>query len=54
VAPRVKILVRAVYYPGNTSAIGGIANPQPNSPAHLFIEASQVKLVSTKFVIMTI
>jgi hypothetical protein len=44
----------AVYYPGGAGSIGGITNPQPNSPAHLFIEASQVKLVITSFVIMTI
>lgn len=44
----------AVYYPGGAGSIGGISNPQPNSPARLFIEASQVKLVITSFVIMTI
>ncbi len=44
----------AVYYPGGAGAIGGITNPQPNSPAQIFIEASQVKLVITSFVIMTI
>lgn len=45
---------RAIYYPGGAGSIGGIENPQPNSPAHLFIAASQVKLVITSFVIMTI
>ena len=45
---------RAIYYPGGAGSIGGIENPQPNSPAHLFIEASQVKVVITSFVVMTI
>ncbi len=45
---------RAIYYPGGAGSIGGITNQQPNSPAQLFIEASQVKLVITSFVIMTI
>lgn len=44
----------AVYYPGGAGSIGGITNPEPNSPAQLFIEASQVKLVITSFVVMTI
>lgn len=45
---------QAVYYPGGAGAIGGITNAESNSPAQLFIEASQVKLVITSFVIMTI
>ncbi len=45
---------RAVYFPGGAGSIGGITNPELNSPAQLFIEASQVKLVITSFVIMTI
>lgn len=45
---------RAVYYPGGAGSIGGIANAQPNSPAHLFIEASQVKVVITSFIVMSI
>ncbi len=45
---------QAVYYPGGAGSIGGITNAEPNSPAQIFIEASQVKLVITSFVIMTI
>ena len=45
---------QAVYFPGGTGSIGGITNTELNSPAQLFIEASQVKLVITSFVIMTI
>lgn len=45
---------QAVYYPGGAGSIGGITNAEPNSPAQLFIEASQVKLVITSFAIMTI
>ncbi len=45
---------QAVYYPGGAGSIGGITNAKPNSPAQIFIEASQVKLVITSFVIMTI
>jgi hypothetical protein len=44
----------AIYYPGGGSSIGGITNVELNSPAQLFIEASQVKLVITSFVILTI
>jgi len=45
---------QAVYFPGGSGSIGGITNAEPNSPAQLFIEASQVKLVITSVVIMTI
>ena len=45
---------QAVYYPGGAGSIGGITNSELNSPAQVFIEASQVKLVITSFVIMTI
>lgn len=45
---------QVVYYPGGAGSIGGITNAEPNSPAQLFIEASQVKLVITSFAIMTI
>jgi hypothetical protein len=45
---------QAVYFPGGPGSIGGITNSELNSPAQLFIEASQVKLVITSFVIMTI
>ena len=45
---------QAVYFPGGTGSIGGITNPEPNSPAQIFIEASQVKLVITSFAVMTI
>ena len=45
---------QAVYYPGGAGSIGGITNTTLNSPAQLFIEASQVKLVITSFAIMTI
>jgi hypothetical protein len=45
---------QVVYFPGGTGSIGGITNAEPNSPAQLFIEASQVKLVITSFVVMTI
>lgn len=44
----------AIYFPGSAGSMGGITNPQPNSPAHLFIEGSQVKVVITRFVVMTI
>lgn len=45
---------QAVYFPGGTGSIGGITNAQPISPAHLYLEASQVKLVITKVVITAI
>jgi hypothetical protein len=45
---------QAVYFPGGAGSIGGITNAELNSPAQVFIEASQVKLVITSFVIMTI
>lgn len=44
----------AAYFPTNTGSIGTIQNEQPNSPAHLYIIASQVKVVITSFVIWTL
>ncbi|HEU5348176.1 MAG TPA: hypothetical protein VFU63_06150, partial [Ktedonobacterales bacterium] len=45
---------QVVFYPGGSGSIGGVTNAQGNTPAHLYIEASQVQVVITKFVIMTI
>jgi hypothetical protein len=45
---------QAVYFPGGAGSIGGITNAAPISPAHLSLEASQVKLVITRFSITTI
>ena len=45
---------QVVFFPGGTGSIGSVTNAQPNTPAHLYLEASQVKLVITKVVILTI
>ena len=44
----------AAYFPTNTGSIGSITNPQPNAPSHLYVEASQVKVVITSIVIWSL
>lgn len=44
----------AAYFPTNTGSIGTIQNEQTNSPAHLYLIASQVKVVITSFAIWTL
>jgi hypothetical protein len=41
------------YFPANTGSVGTVQNDKPNTPAHLYLVSSQVKLAISNFVIMT-
>lgn len=44
----------AAYFPTNTGSVGSVQNESGNTPAHLFLEASQVKVIITGIVIWSL